>query len=73
MPVRAKYKEEQNIGQSKIQRRANYRKEQNTGQSKIQRRAKYRKEQNTKKSICDESAANGWRAAAPPTHHTIPS
>ena len=28
-------------------------------------RVKYPAEKNTKKSICDESAANGWLAAAP--------
>ena len=43
----------------------------NTEKRKIQHktwhnhRVKYPAEKNTKKSICDESAANGWRAAAP--------
>ena len=54
-----------NRKKSKGQGKAKYQEEQNTGQSQIQRRAKDRAEQNTKKSICDESAANGWRAAAP--------
>ena len=56
MPVRAKYKEEQNTKKSKILGRAKYKEEQITGKSKIPGRAKYKEGQNTGKSKIQDRA-----------------